>query len=411
VNALLLASLASVPEVHQTILADGTELAFARTPGVDRASMRFVVRAGGAADPRGQAGLAHLLEHSIFHGSYETSEKSLFERMRAKGAIINAFTTTAYTYYTLDAPRAEFAELAASYLEVITNPALTMVDLEREVGITGTEKAMFFRITAFWVAQQFLFPGLSRGASLIGSDESRHGITRGDLMAFYATWYIPTNATILVAGDFEQDSISSLVESSVRYPPVDEAAPTASWEPNVPIDETMPSALQATFFGYLVEDTSRGTCRDLAQLVDVRATLASLRRPSTMADVRAHCARFFDRDFILVYATSNSYEGGGLSEALRKLFQDVRDHPLTPSEKSVIRGRFSTRQRLLAADPTALLDALVEEAALSRKLGQLSDFRTVLGEPTLDAREIQAVAQKNFKSEHAVSLTLTPFKR
>ena len=119
-------------------LKDGTTLVYAHVAGRDVA-VRFVVRAGGEDDPPGKAGLAHILEHLVFHGTYDAPEGVMFERAWGAGGSLNAFTTDLATVFVLDVPTSSFASLTPSFLAMVTSPALPFAQFDREKGVVGAE--------------------------------------------------------------------------------------------------------------------------------------------------------------------------------------------------------------------------------------------------------------------------------
>src|SRR5438045_3817163 len=98
-SALLLCQLVAM-QVTLGSLEDGVQIVQVKPlAGATMASLRVVVRAGGLQDPPGKSGLAHLLEHLIFHGTYDTPEGGLWDAARAAGADVNAYTSSDLTVY------------------------------------------------------------------------------------------------------------------------------------------------------------------------------------------------------------------------------------------------------------------------------------------------------------------------
>ena len=100
------------PKVLSAMLEDGTSLLLVPVPGAQQASFRYVVRAGSLMDPDQKVGLAHLLEHLIFHGSYDSDGSRFRHDVRSAGAYYNAFTSKDSTIYVLDSDRGVFLPLA-----------------------------------------------------------------------------------------------------------------------------------------------------------------------------------------------------------------------------------------------------------------------------------------------------------
>ncbi|RKH95672.1 insulinase family protein [Corallococcus sp. AB038B] len=124
------------------MLLDGTELLLVPQP----ASLRVVVRSGASHDPPGKEGLAHLVEHLVFHGSQDLAGPELRARVEAAGSMLNAHTMSNATVYMLDAPASAFVPLARDMLRMVTSPMLPGGKrLERELGIIQTESTYHFK--------------------------------------------------------------------------------------------------------------------------------------------------------------------------------------------------------------------------------------------------------------------------
>lgn len=408
---LLLTLGAPPPPAPVELLADGSELIHVETKGGPTASLRVVVRSGGSADPADKAGLAHVLEHLVFHGSYEIGEDRLLDEARKVGANVNAFTTPDYTFYVLDAPLDRFEALAANYLQMITSPALPLADLERERGVIATESMLTPSTSITWVADQLLFPGVQREATLIGTRRTRENIQHRDLSRFFAEHYRPANLSFVVVGDLPRDRVRALLEDNVRLPPSlpDERPKAVRGEPNVPLTEKTAAPFTLTLFGYEVSGMSRPVCRDLASLVELRATLAAQVQRPLASKIETSCMRLRGRDFLLAIAQSLSYEGGQLPEVLEETFIETARSGPSGRERELIRAHASRTLDQQLASPPALADALVKEAALPVDPATPRTLDLVLRAPQLDGAAMTRAAKNSFTPARRVFIHISPF--
>lgn len=402
---------AGAPKIVVEELADGTELVFVRMPGAKMSSLRYVVRSGSAVDPPSMAGLAHLLEHLVFHGSYGVKGRELWDSTRLTGATLNAFTTPGYTYYALDAPAAEFGALASKYISVITNPALMIADLENERGVVSNESALRSSVGLLWFADQLMFSGLERGATPIGTRRSRDSIQRRDLAAYFTANYVPSNITAIVAGDMELDQARKWVEDNTHLPPnlPEEKLGEQRGDLNLPMREKSFAPYDLTVIGYQLAGVERATCRELAALVELRVMMAAQVERPLASDVETYCARLRGHDFLFLFSASKSYEGGALPDVLRTIFTQATQRGPSAKEKEILRARGRHAVAALWADPAQLTEALVPEVAIAPRPGAKRRFDAVLAPPKLDSGALLRAAKSSFREQRRVEIRLSPF--
>jgi hypothetical protein len=402
-------ALAQKAEIVQ--MADGSELLHYRMKGSPISSLRVVVRSGSSADPHDKAGLAHLLEHLIFHGDYDTDESALWDELRKSGANVNAFTTADYTYYVLDTPADRFMDVAKMFVRVISGPALTIAALDRERGVVASESVLRDSTAMLWVADQIIFPGAQGGATVIGTRSSRDRIEPKDLVDYYSEHYVPSNITLITVGDLERAEVVQMLEENVRLAP---EAPGSTplprkGEANVPISEKTSAGFTATLFGYELDGVDRTTCRDLASLVELRVTIAVMAKRPLASDVDASCRTLRGHDFLFAVVISHSYEGGLLPEVLGRTFRDIGVQGPSSKERAIIRQHYAREMDRSTTNARILADALVQEAAVPLQKGARRDLATLFSPPALDERKMHQAAKANFVEKRKAFIHISPF--
>jgi zinc protease len=173
-------------------------------------------RAGSADETPGVSGVAHYLEHLMFKGT-DTLERGEFSSTVARnGGSDNAFTSFDYTAY--------FQRVAADRLELMmkmesdrmVNLRLTEEDAmtERDVIIEERNQRVENSPGALFNEQlnAAMFLNHRYGVPIIGWQNEMSNLTSPDAKAFYAQYYAPNNAILIVAGDVEPDEVRSLAE-------------------------------------------------------------------------------------------------------------------------------------------------------------------------------------------------------
>jgi zinc protease len=212
------------PDLRAGVLPNGMNFLILRhAPDRHEVSLRLRIAAGSLQEPKGQDGVAHMLEHMAFRGSTHVPESEIWRRLQrlgvAFGADSNAFTTTRQTYYQFDLPEADAASVdtGLSLMREIASE-LTLgsmaVNDERpvvlaEARLTDNPSLAADRAqTAFWFADQ---PPFAHDA--MGDLDVIAQLDERPLRAYYDAFYRPERATILVVGDVDPASTEAAIRA------------------------------------------------------------------------------------------------------------------------------------------------------------------------------------------------------
>ena len=173
-------------------------------------------RVGSKHERPGKTGLAHLFEHLMFN---ETRAHPLgdFDRlMEQAGAEANAATWTDWTYYYENAPRDALRLLVELEADRMANLVLRAPQVASEKEVVANErklrveddvegKAVELLYATAFVRHPYRWP-------TIGWMKDIRGFTVRDCQQFYRTHYAPGNATLVIAGDFDERRALALVQ-------------------------------------------------------------------------------------------------------------------------------------------------------------------------------------------------------
>jgi zinc protease len=190
-------------------------------------------RVGSRHERRGKTGLAHLFEHLMFN---ETRNHTLgaFDRlMERAGAEANAATWTDWTYYYENAPRDALPLLVELEADRMANLVLRAPQVSSEKEVVANERKLRVDDDVEGKALELLYETAFRrhpyGWPTIGSMEDIRGFTVGDCRDFYRRHYSPGNATIVIAGDFDERRALRLVQKHYgAFPRVRVPEPSAA---------------------------------------------------------------------------------------------------------------------------------------------------------------------------------------
>ena len=174
------------------------------------------LRVGSRHERPGKTGLAHLFEHLMFN---ETRYRPLgaFDRlMERAGAEANAATWTDWTYYYENAPRDALRLLIELEADRMANLVLRAPQVTSEKEVVANERKLRVDDDVEGKALELLYSTAFRRHPYrwptIGWMTDIRGLTVRDCREFYRTHYGPSNATLVVAGDFDERKALALIQ-------------------------------------------------------------------------------------------------------------------------------------------------------------------------------------------------------
>lgn len=164
-------------------------------------------RVGAKDELPGESGLAHMFEHMMFKGTKKYPNKEFDRILQANGIVNNAFTNQDYTGY--------YEILPSSKLELIMDmesdrlQSLNLVDEEfqKEREVVKEERRMRYDNDPGGMGWEKLnnlvFQESKYGLPVIGTMKEINGFAVDKLLRFYKKWYVPSNAIVVIVGDFD----------------------------------------------------------------------------------------------------------------------------------------------------------------------------------------------------------------
>jgi zinc protease len=171
-------------------------------------------RVGSRDDTTKKSGISHWVEHMQFKGTPLYPSGALDKAIAREGGFWNALTYLDWTTYfeTLPASKIELAvRLEADRL---SNSLMNHIDVESERKVIiserlGNQNEPLFKLGE--KIQSALFRTHPYSHVVIGKLFDLESITRDDLVNHYHTFYIPNNAVLTIAGDFETENMLNLI--------------------------------------------------------------------------------------------------------------------------------------------------------------------------------------------------------
>lgn len=396
------------PTVEQ--LPDGSELVLAPRPGAAWASLHYVVRTGAKKDPVGKEGLAHMLEHLIFHGTYDVRGDDFMQAVKAAGGNYNGFTSADSTTYVVQAPAEAFLPLAEQLVRIVTSPTLDPRQMQREVDIIGTEGKYFGQGPGFREhLEDTLFAGPG-SRTILGTAQTLNSIRREDLADFYTRHYTPANTSIVITGGVKREDVLGMLERSVRLPPSlpGEYTPTPVTPPLLPIEQTTRAYISLIAYGYAVAPKDQGTCPRAAALLQLRLLRSlHIEEPMTM-DMQVECMPMRGNTFLMALAFSASINASTLPDRMQIAFTKLAKEPPTAAEEKLVDRHLQREQAQQVDDDLGRGEELAREVAQPRS-GPLNPELLLVPPTRLPRGAVQDFARRTFVPARQVVVNFSPF--
>ncbi len=207
------------------------------------ATINIWYRVGSKDEPAGRSGFAHLFEHLMFMGTERVPNGDFDRIMEASGGSNNASTGADGTHYYSSGPASLLPTLLwldADRLEDLPRAMdQKKVDLQRDVVLNelrqSYENQPYGR--ADLAIQELLYPpSHPYHFPTIGTAADLKAATAADVKDFFATYYVPNDASLVVAGDFDPAATKPLVASLFGTLPRGGAPPRKPFPSPVKLD-------------------------------------------------------------------------------------------------------------------------------------------------------------------------------
>ena len=242
---LLLVSGLSFAEEEQSLdlehywLDNGLEVILARDATAPTVAVDIWFRVGSANDPEGKSGFAHLFEHMMFEGSPHVPGGTMDQLLEPVGGSSNAYVGADYTAYYdtvpshqlplalwIEADRMGGLNITQESLD--NQRAIVIEELQRSYDNRPYGSAVKALITVPYSYEPYKRPA-------IGNIDDVNSAQIEDVFAFHRSYYVPNNATLVVAGDIEFDTTRELIEE--LFGPIPRGDDPPALPEFVPVDQ------------------------------------------------------------------------------------------------------------------------------------------------------------------------------
>ena len=206
------------PTVDTFTLSNGLQVVVIpdhRTPVI---TQMIWYKVGSADETPGKSGLAHFLEHLMFKGTQKNPAGRFSQTLATIGGQENAFTSSDYTGYYQRVTRDQLPMVMEFEADRMTGLVLTDDNVKPELNVVLEEQNMrVANSPASRLGEDVsaaLYLNHPYGRPVIGWRHEIEKLTREDALEFYARFYTPNNAIVVIAGDVETAQVKALVDKT-----------------------------------------------------------------------------------------------------------------------------------------------------------------------------------------------------
>ncbi|MGE3275305.1 MAG: M16 family metallopeptidase [Vicinamibacterales bacterium] len=239
-------------EYTRLVLANGLTVILHEDHSTPIVHVQLWYHVGSKNERSGRTGFAHLFEHMMFKGSKNVEPEQHTSIISSVGGQANAYTTEDATVFWQTVP-SQFLPLVLwmegdrmATLRVDERTFTNEREVVKEERRMRIENQPYGRLNE--IIYQHAFTTHPYKHPVIGSMEDLEAATIADVREFYQTYYVPSNATMVIAGDFDPDQATALATQYLGRVPKAEhpvprdipAEPRQTKEKRVTVEEPWP---------------------------------------------------------------------------------------------------------------------------------------------------------------------------
>ena len=204
-------------------LANGMQVVLVSQKEQPAISVRLLVRAGAAQDPKGKHGLAMMTATLLDQGAGRRTAEQIADEIDFIGGALNTGAGTDLSFINAVVMKDSYHVALDLLSSVVQQPTFAQeeIDRQKQQALSALKvSAEDPESVADRIINRLIYGFHPYGLPGAGTAESLTGLTRNDLVDFHRKYFVPNNALIAVVGDITPDDAMAGLE---KY--------FASWKP------------------------------------------------------------------------------------------------------------------------------------------------------------------------------------
>src|SRR5436190_2062138 len=410
-----------------TTLPNGLTVVLSEDHSTPIVHVQLVYHVGSKNERPGRTGFAHLFEHLMFKGSKNVQPEAHTSMLASVGGQSNAYTTDDETVFWETVP-AQYLPLILwleadrmASLRIDKDTFTNERDVVKEERRMRVDNQPYGRLNEIIYDQAFTVHPYKHAT--IGSMKDLEAASVDDVRDFYRTYYVPSNATIVLVGDFDPVQATQLGAQYLgRVPKAEKEVPrdipkepAQTQEKRVTLREPWP--LPAVVVAYHITYDGNPDSYPLHIAAKVLSDGQTSRIYTKLVyDKQMAVAAFGQANLIedpnLFYAVGIVQPGHTPEEVAKELIAEVerlKGEPISDHELQRAKNQFA-RDYILSRQSDQqkamhLAHAVVVHRDIKTADGEFDIFQNI------SVADVQRVARTYFRPENRMVLTVMPSGR
>ena len=197
-------------------LSNGLHVILYRDDTTPNAMVSIMYHVGSKNEDPTRTGFAHLFEHLMFEGSEYIGRGEFSEMVQAAGGMLNANTSYDRTFFFQNVPSNQLELALWMEAERMLHAKIDTIGVNTQKGVVIEERKQSYDNQPYgtWLEEvnKRAFKVHPYRWPVIGNPEHIRNSTFEDVYNFYKTFYVPDNAVLVVAGDFDEAQTNEWIE-------------------------------------------------------------------------------------------------------------------------------------------------------------------------------------------------------
>ena len=196
-------------------MANGLQVVLVSQNEQPSVSIRMIVRAGAAQDPKDKLGLAMLTSTLLDQGAANRSAEQIADAIDFVGGILSTGAGTDLSYINAVVMKDSYALALELMADLARRPTFLQaeIDRQRQQALSALKVAAEDPdAVAGMVIDRLIYGFHPYGLPGSGTQGSLSSLTRNDFVEFHRRFYVPNNALLAVVGDISADEAMAGLE-------------------------------------------------------------------------------------------------------------------------------------------------------------------------------------------------------
>lgn len=403
------------PPFTEKTLNNGAQVLIVENHEQPVVSMNIYIKgAGQTTDTDAKAGVAAMTANLLDAGTKSRTSKQIAETVEGMGANLTTDVSQDWANVTVTMLKSDADAVMNVVADILMNPTYSAeeVETDRKRALTSLQVAL--SQPARLADRQFemaVFGKHPYGRQL--TTTGLRAITREDLVAFHQTYYRPSNALIVVAGDVNPAEITAKLEQHLgAWSGKGPVRPQFAAAPERPSREIIlvnkPGAVQAAYrIGQTIVPATNPDWPALAVAQQILGGSSSAWLYSILREKKgftygayAGSAVRLDPGYFQMSGEIRNEVADSALDLFLALAADLKNKPVSQTDLEMAKGRLAGSFPLTIETPTQIAGQIATARMLGRPATHVQTWRQRIGAVTV--ADVQRVAHKYLHPERSL---------